>query len=114
MYTGLNVLREAHGLDDERLYPRGFLSTTSDLSLFLSIRLGGELALWAAINIDVGTGLNLLNAILEEVSSTMTLTLDINSFPVVSGDITLDMHILKDGDGYSDGGGFYFERSHGL
>ena len=114
MYTGLNVLREAHGLDDERLYPRGFLSTTSDLSLFLSIRLGGELALWAALNIDVGAGLNLLNAILEEVASTMILTLDINSLPVVSGNMTLDLHLLGISSGYSDGGAFYFERSHGL
>jgi len=111
---GLNVLREAHGLDDERLYPRGFLSTTSDLSLFLSISFGGELALWAALNTDVGAGLNLLNAILEGVSSTMTLNLNMNSMPIASGDITLDLHILKEGDGYSTGGGFYLEQSHGL
>ena len=114
MYSGFNVLREAKGVDDERLYPKGYISTNDDLSLLLAFRFSGELVLWAALNIDVGSSLNLLNAILESVSSTFNFKLDINDKPLVTEDLTLVNNILEDGSGFSTGGDFYYERSHGL
>jgi len=114
MYTGLNVIRSAEGLNDERLYPKGYLLTSSDLSLFLSFQFGGELILWDAFNIEVTNDLRILDAILERVNSTLTLPFVVNDLNKVSGQITLDLHVLTDGSGYSSGGDFYFERSHGI
>jgi len=128
MYAGYNVLREAKGDDDERLYPKGYLSVESYQNLLTAFCFSGDIVLWAALNIDVDGELHLCNAILEKVSSDISFKLNIREYPDVSDSVVLVLHVLEAGSGMSkgsggvgaggvysgDGDGFIYDKSHGF